>query len=171
MCYKTTMPNQTKNLHSITKHQFDSLTVWIINCLQDNYIFILQFTNPSLDPQKSFTCVVDPTEAQPIKEFLQTHDFSLEDIWITHHHGDHIGGVNELRSHFQSKVRGITMHPERLPAIDIAVSEVTSWTINDFSISVLHLPGHTLDHIGYWIKNKNHSLLFSGDVLFGFGCG
>ncbi|MCX7978558.1 MAG: hydroxyacylglutathione hydrolase, partial [Bdellovibrionaceae bacterium] len=34
---------------------------------------------------------------------------------------------------------------------------------------VLHLPGHTLDHIAWY--EPHHGWLFSGDVLFGLGCG
>lgn len=175
---------------------FDSLTVWILKCLQDNYVYILH-TRSSLinglsedprrsrlqppsqesqgeatnDDQETSTIVIDPTEAIPVRDFLKYQNLNLDEIWITHHHGDHIGGVEKLRSFFNCQVRGFNLMPERLPQLNIPLSESDTWNLSDFTVSILHLPGHTKDHIAYWIQNSQHSLLFSGDVLFGFGCG
>lgn len=169
-----TLNQKNKNydtLNSIFQYQYGPLTVWIMKCLQDNYAFILQLSKTSNSTKSSYTWVIDPPESDPINHFLSKNQFTLDEIWMTHHHSDHIGGVKNLKSHFHSLVRGNTTFSDRLPPIDLPINDPSHWNVEGIEISILHLPGHTHDHIGYWIQVENHSLLFSGDVLFGLGCG
>lgn len=146
-------------------YQFNSLTLWILPCLQDNYIFIFKEMNSSQ------VIVIDPTDFHTVDSFLQEQNLTLNEIWITHHHADHIGGVEKLRNHYSASVRGHNQKLDRLPKLDIPLQSHFQWKLHEFEVTVYHLPGHTLDHIGYGLKNNTHSLLFSGDVLFGMGCG
>jgi hydroxyacylglutathione hydrolase len=133
--------------------------------LQDNYIFLLQ------EHHSKQTIVVDPGDATTVLNFLRNHSFPIEEIWVTHHHRDHVEGVKELKTAFSALVRGSAQIPGRIPELTTAVTQNTSWALGEFTVQVLELPGHTHDHLAYWVHTESHSLLFSGDVLFGLGCG
>ena len=145
--------------------KFGGWTVYLLPCLLDNYIFVLHHE------QIIKTIVVDPAESNVVRRFLQKKNFNLDEIWITHHHVDHIGGVVSLKDIYSCKVRGSVKIPGRIPEVDYSTESESHWSISEFEVSVLELPGHTHDHIAYWLKNEKYSLLFSGDVLFGLGCG
>lgn len=154
------------------------LRVFTLPALQDNYIFVIHHE------ETQQTIVVDPAEAGPVVEFLDLHQWSLSEIWITHHHHDHVGGVAALRARYHCQVRGSILLEERWPQlITGALKEGARLGLGMFTVEVVGLPGHTLDHLGYYVHSakdasiddaagKNAvSWLFSGDVLFGLGCG
>lgn len=149
----------------VFQYQFGSLKVSLLQCLQDNYVFVLQSSLGT-------SCVVvDPTESLLVDDFLIEQDASVEEIWITHHHHDHIGGVASLKEKYRCAVRGAQIVPGRLADVTQPIAEGASWSWAEYQVTVLALPGHTLDHMAYWLRSAEHSLLFSGDVLFGAGCG
>lgn len=128
-----------------------------IPILKDNYVW--------LGVQDDLAFVVDPGEAGPVLAELQRRRLRLAAILITHHHGDHVGGVDALVEAFGCPVYGPatvrqTTHPlhdgDRLPLAAFAI---------DFK--VIAVPGHTLDHLAY----VGDGLLFCGDTLFACGCG
>ena len=67
------------------------MKVEIIPCLQDNYSYLI------IDEDKLEACVVDPSEAKPIIDYLSGKNINLKYILNTHHHYDHIGGNTELK--------------------------------------------------------------------------
>ena len=66
------------------------MLVETIKCLEDNFSYIL------IDKNKN-ACVVDPSEPDPIINFVEKNDVNLKYILNTHHHYDHIGGNKELK--------------------------------------------------------------------------
>jgi hydroxyacylglutathione hydrolase len=142
-----------------------NLQVWVLSCLEDNYVFVLH------DSKTQTTVVVDPAEAQVVNKLLASRALNLSEIWITHHHADHVGGVSQLHQEHKAEVRGSLQIPGRIPCVTKAIDKASSWKFGEWTVSVLALPGHTLDHVGYWLSREQDSLLFSGDVLFGMGCG
>ena len=67
------------------------MRIEIIPCLQDNYSYLI------IDDSNNSACVVDPSESQPIINFLDNKNIKLKYILNTHHHYDHIGGNQELK--------------------------------------------------------------------------
>ena len=67
------------------------MRIEIIPCLQDNYSYLI------IDESNNFACVVDPSESEPIINFLKNKNIKLKYILNTHHHYDHIGGNQELK--------------------------------------------------------------------------
>ncbi|MBF0427685.1 MAG: hydroxyacylglutathione hydrolase [Magnetococcales bacterium] len=110
---------------------------------------------------------VDPGEADPVSTFLTKKRSTLSHILITHHHGDHIGGVVPLRQRHGGLVIGAQADAHRLPPLDLAVSHNDRIPLGNSTAHVLAVPGHTTGHLAYHIEDA----LFSGDTLFGFGCG
>ncbi|MFJ5283205.1 hydroxyacylglutathione hydrolase [Pseudomonas sp. NPDC088429] len=126
----------------------------------DNYIWLLQ------DHRSQRCAVVDPGDAAPVEAWLDAHpDWVLSDILITHHHHDHVGGVERLKH-----ISGATVYgpaSENIPARDVALEDNDTASVLGWDFDVYAVPGHTLGHIAYY----HHGLLFCGDTLFAAGCG
>ncbi len=139
------------------------MRVEIIPCLKDNFSYLI------IDDNNNSACVVDPSEAKPIIDFLKNKDINLKYILNTHHHFDHIGGNKELKKKFGSTVIGFREDSNRIPEIDILLEDNEIWKAGNFIAKIIHIPGHTSGHICfYFFKNK---LVFTGDTLFSLGCG
>ena len=135
----------------------------IIPCLQDNYSYLI------IDDTNNSACVVDPSESQPIINFLNNKNIKLKYILNTHHHYDHIGGNQELKKKYGSVVVGFKGDSKRIPEIDILLEDNQIWKAENFEAKIMHIPGHTSGHICFhFFKEK---LIFTGDTLFSLGCG
>ena len=139
------------------------MKVEIIPCLKDNYSYII------IDQKYNTSCVVDPSESQPIINFVEKNNLKLNYILNTHHHFDHVGGNIELKKKYNAKVIGFEGDKKRIPGIDIMLKDKEVWKENRFEAQILHIPGHTLGHICYHFYNNDN--LFTGDTLFSLGCG
>lgn len=129
----------------------------------DNYVWIITADNDAW--------VIDPGDHQPVVDFLQQRHLHLRGILITHRHWDHVTGVQALL-HACGSPELPVYGPESPPIVDLVthtVKEGDVVAIGPLQAQVWHIPGHTLDHIGYYIAE--HSLLFCGDTLFACGCG
>lgn len=134
----------------------------IQNSLQ-NYIWLIEHL-----PSKQ-AVVIDPTEAQYVTHFCQQHDLSLTQIWLTHWHKDHIGGVPELMQQYQVQVYGPREELSKIPFIDHPLQDQQQINFQDLTVEIISVPGHTFGHIVYFIEELNS--LFCGDTLFAMGCG
>ena len=139
------------------------MKVQIIPCLQDNYSYLI------IDEDRYEACVIDPSEAKPIIDYLSGKNINLKYILNTHHHYDHIGGNTELKKKFGSVVLGFNGDAKRIPEIDILLKDNEIWNSGNFKAKIIHIPGHTLGHICFYFFDEN--LLFTGDTLFSLGCG
>jgi hydroxyacylglutathione hydrolase len=136
----------------------------VIPILEDNYVFVVY------DEITKRACVIDPGSALEVELFLRENNLELDLILITHKHHDHIGGISELlSSHPECKVYSSSLNKSFLNYIDYFVGENDTIPFCDTQFSVIELPGHTMDHIAFYLKDQKW--LFSGDVLFGLGCG
>ncbi|WP_424932718.1 hydroxyacylglutathione hydrolase [Amaricoccus macauensis] len=140
-----------------------SLEVVTIPCLSDNYAYILR------DNATGKVALVDAPEAGPIARALGERTWSLDLILITHHHNDHIAGVDELKEKFGARVAGATADAHRLPKLDMALSEGDSIDLGESRAIVLDVPGHTVGHIAFFFPVAK--ALFSADSLMALGCG
>ena len=139
------------------------MRIEIIKCLQDNYSYLI------IDKNNFKACVVDPSEASPIINFVEKKKLKLVYILNTHHHYDHVGGNLELKRKYNSKVIGFKEDKKRIPGIDILVEDNQIWNEDNFEAKIYHVPGHTSGHIAFhFFKEKK---LFIGDTLFSLGCG
>ena len=128
----------------------------------DNYIWLLQ------DPEQRRCAVVDPGDAAPVEAWLAAHpDWQLSDILITHHHFDHVGGIERLKALSGARVLGPAK--EQIPGRDQALGEGDQVEVLGQVFSVIEVPGHTLGHIAY--HQAQQHWLFCGDTLFAAGCG
>ena len=139
------------------------MKIEIIKCLSDNYSYLI------INDKDKTACVVDPSEAKPIINFVEKNNINLKFILNTHHHFDHVGGNLELKNKYDLKVVGFADDKERIPEIDFLVRDNQIWSKDDFEAKIYHTPGHTLGHIAFhFYKEKK---IFTGDTLFSLGCG
>ena len=139
------------------------MKVEIIKCLKDNYSYVI------IDEKYNHACVVDPSEAEPIINFVESKNIKLKFVLNTHHHYDHVGGINDLKKKYKIKIVGFKNDKQRIPNIDILLENNEIWKSENFEAKIIHIPGHTSGHICfYFIKEK---IAFTGDTLFSLGCG
>ena len=129
---------------------------------QDNYLWVLHDAHRAL--------VVDPGDAQPVLACLQRDRLQLEAILVTHHHPDHIGGLDALRDATGAAVYGPARERIPQPLTRVAEGDVVRALGLDFQ--VLDVPGHTAGHVAYYCPDVDgRPLVFCGDTLFSGGCG
>jgi hydroxyacylglutathione hydrolase len=133
-----------------------------IPAFDDNYIWLLSDD----DSREAF--VVDPGDARPVFDTLEKRQLELTGILITHHHFDHVGGLQALCERFQPIVYG--PHNPAIEGITHRVAAGDRVTALGMEFDILEVPGHTLDHIAY-VHRGASPVVFCGDTLFAGGCG
>jgi len=133
-----------------------------VRAFADNYIWMI------LNDTRSHCAIVDPGDSGPVIQWLEREGVEPVALLITHHHGDHVGGIRGLLSRFpQLEVYGPAS--ERIPAITRSLREDDVVNLDSLGAEfrVLDVPGHTAGHIAY----LGEGVLFCGDTLFAGGCG
>lgn len=128
----------------------------------DNYIWMLH--------DGARAVVIDPGDAAPVIAALDAQRLALAAILVTHHHGDHVGGVDDLRGRLQGPVYGPRREP--IPEPFIALDDGDIVEVLGLRFEVIDVPGHTAGHIAYFHQGVEPTpILFCGDTLFSAGCG
>lgn len=130
-----------------------------IPAFEDNYIWLVR--------DKNHAMVVDPGDANPVIAYLEAHKLELDAILITHHHHDHIGGVEPLLRAYHPSVYGPAGIKYQFKRHIVSEGDVIGLPNLALNLTTLEVPGHTLDHLAYY----GQGLLFCGDTLFSGGCG
>ena len=139
------------------------LELMTVPCLSDNYAFVVH------DASSGATAVVDVPEAKPILAALAAMGWRLDEILITHHHDDHIAGVDALRAATGARVTGAAADAHRLPRLDRAVAPEDRLQVCGEAVRVIDVSGHTVGHVAYHFPASG--LVFTGDSLMAGGCG
>jgi len=130
-----------------------------IPAFRDNYIWMLSRDGDAV--------VVDPGDSAPVHAALRQHRTKLTGILVTHHHGDHVGGVAELAEAYRARVWGPAR--ETIPSRQVALREGDTVEVLGQQFTVIDIPGHTLGHIALYAPSID--ALMCGDTLFTCGCG
>ena len=130
-----------------------------LRAFKDNYVWTLR--------NAEVAAVVDPGEAQPVLDYIAAEGLRLVAILATHHHQDHVGGIEELRPRHPVPVYGPRGEPIATLTHPLGGGDEVAIEELEVSFEVLDIPGHTRAHIAYYGAN----MLFCGDTLFACGCG
>lgn len=149
------------------------LTIEPVPCLRDNYAYLLR------DPGTGEVWLVDPSEAGPPAAAIARHNGKLRGVLATHHHHDHVGGIDELVAGRDIWVAGHASDRGRIPAQTVFVDATTDlWCDSGLVLGTrpllgLHIPGHTLGAIAWRLLGAGGEPddVFTGDTLFAAGCG
>ena len=134
-----------------------------IPCLSDNYAFLLR------DGETGEVAVIDVPEAGPIKAELSARGWRLSQVWLTHHHWDHVDGLADLLADHPAKVVGAKADAHRLPDLDLAVSEGDTVKFGGLDAQIFDVSGHTVGHIAFYVASA--AVCFTADSLMALGCG
>src|SRR5512138_1400312 len=134
-----------------------------IPAFTDNYIWAIR--------DGAHAAVVDPGDARPVRDWLAREQVELTAIVATHHHGDHVGGIDALVASRSIPVYGPA--GETIPHRTHALREGDAIEVAGINLRlrVLDIPGHTAGHIAYFGDNAGTQVAFVGDTLFAAGCG
>ena len=138
------------------------LELLTIPCLSDNYAFLL--VNASGE-----AALVDAPEAAPINAAIAARGLTLTTILLTHHHWDHVEGLDGLNTALAPRVIGAKADAHRLPPLTEEVSEGGRITVLGEEVDILDVSGHTIGHIAFYFPASG--FVFTGDSLMAFGCG
>ena len=136
------------------------LSVEPIKAFTDNYIWLVSTNEGSI--------VIDPGESKSIQKLIDNKTIDLKGILITHHHYDHTNGLSELVKKNELEVYGPA---NNIDGINHRLNDKDKISIIGIDFDVISIPGHTLDHIGFYSANASNPILFCGDTLFAGGCG
>jgi len=139
------------------------LEILTIPCLTDNYAYAVH------DVDSGETAVVDVPEAAPVLRTLAFKGWGLNQILITHHHSDHIDGVDLVQQAVSAPAIGAKADMHRLPDLALGVEEGDAFALGFQPVHVYDVSGHTMGHIAFYFPEGN--ALFTGDSLMVMGCG
>src|ERR1700723_906666 len=114
-----------------------TVTASPVPILKDNYAWLLR------ESSTGATAIVDPADAQPIIEAIEKAGGRLDLILLTHHHDDHIAGVDEVRARFHCPAVGAAADQHRLPKLDEALREGDTVPAGEASAGVIYTRGRT----------------------------
>ena len=132
-----------------------------LKAFSDNYIWTLVKGNE--------VTVVDPGDPEPVIKYLDEKGLTLKNILITHHHFDHTGGIEKLTELYSCEVYG--PGGGHIKGIGVSIKDNEEFSLSNITFKAFATPGHTLDHLSYYVADDSDPLLFCGDTLFSGGCG
>ncbi|MBV6487230.1 MAG: hydroxyacylglutathione hydrolase [Pseudorhodoplanes sp.] len=133
------------------------------NCLSDNFGVLLH------DTATGRTASIDAPDAAPVEAALAQTGWTLTDILVTHHHGDHTAGIPALKKKYKCRVVAPRGEAGRIADVDETAGEGDVVRVGELAARVLETPGHTAGHICYVFDTDK--IAFVGDTLFSVGCG
>ncbi len=130
--------------------------ITVLKAFYDNFIHVIH--------SETTAAVIDPGTAEPVLNFVQENNLTLEAVLLTHNHSDHSGGAKRLKTETGCQLIGAKGW-----SVDKKVKDNDTFTICNHTIKTIEVPGHTSDDQAYYIKDLN--ALFTGDTMFACGCG
>ncbi len=139
------------------------IDVITVPCLSDNYAFVIG------NSDTGEAAVVDVPEAAPINALVQDRGWTIKTVLLTHHHDDHVMGLDALDLADDAQIIGAAADQHRLPPLTQAVSEGDTITLCGEPAQIIDVSGHTIGHIAAYMPTIGHA--FTADSLMALGCG
>lgn len=135
------------------------LAIHAVPAFSDNYIWVLEDGHHAV--------AVDPGDARPVQEFLERRGLALRAVLATHHHADHVGGLEELAQHWKCPTFGPAREVSQDLGQRLAEGDRIALPALGIGLETIDIPGHTAGHIAL----HGAGMVFCGDTLFACGCG
>lgn len=135
----------------------------LIACLDDNYAVLVH------DRADGTTLLVDAPAAAPILAALAETGWRLGHVLITHHHGDHVQALAEIKRATGAEAIGPAAEAAKIAGLDRTLADGERVTLGGIAVEAIATPGHTLGQLAYLLPDAD--VAFTGDTLFVMGCG
>ncbi|WP_019223045.1 hydroxyacylglutathione hydrolase [Bartonella rattaustraliani] len=132
-------------------------------CREDNFGVLIH------DERSGYTAAIDAPESKAVHDALKRRNWTLQAIFVTHHHHDHTEGLAELKKIYKPIIIGPEAEKTKIHHLDKMLKSDESFLFGTQTVLALSTPGHTLGALSYYLPEEN--LLFAGDTLFSLGCG
>jgi len=132
-------------------------------CLSDNYGVLIH------DTQSGDTASIDAPDSDAVEAALAETGWKLTHILVTHHHWDHVQGIDALKAKYSCHIIGPAEEADKIKILDETKSDGESFTFGGEQVDVISTPGHTLGMINFHFTKSG--VVFTGDTLFALGCG
>ncbi|CBI77061.1 hydroxyacylglutathione hydrolase [Bartonella clarridgeiae 73] len=132
-------------------------------CRKDNFGTLIH------DKKSGYTAAIDAPEGKSIHNMLKQHNWTLQFIFVTHHHHDHVEALAELKKVYNATIIGPEAESKKIALLDYTLQPDENFCFGTHTLAALSTPGHTLGALSYYFPQAN--LLFAGDTLFSLGCG
>ncbi|WP_420960818.1 hydroxyacylglutathione hydrolase [Brucella sp. IR073] len=132
-------------------------------CRSDNFGVLIH------DPESGLTAAIDAPEETAVLAALKRRGWTLDEIFTTHHHIDHVEANLALKARFGLTITGPEAEKDKIPGIDRTVSHGDRFKFGRFDVDVIETPGHTAGEVSYYLPQAK--VAFTGDTLFALGCG
>src|SRR4030095_3490793 len=139
------------------------LDIVAVPAFADNYLWLVH------DPDSGETAVVDPGDPAPVLAEAKRRGWTIDTILNTHWHPDHTGGNLAIKNATGARIIGPAGENGRVPGLDVALKEGDHISIGAHQAEVWEVPGHTIGHIAYILREAK--VAFRGDTMFAMGCG
>jgi len=130
---------------------------------QDNFVVVAH------DEIGGKTFGIDAPDAGLMLEILRTRGWSLDYLLITHHHGDHTAGIEQLKRETDALIIGPAAEAAKINGLDRHVQDGETFSLGNNPVEAIATPGHTAGGMSYYLPENG--LVFTGDTLFSLGCG
>ena len=165
MIYTTLANNKSENtMINLTTD------VYTVPCLSDNYAYVIH------NSATGIAAIVDVPESGPIVAKITELGATVTEIFLTHHHWDHIDGLDDLQialstqlDQTECRVIGAKADAHRLPPLDEALSPGQIVQVCGVEGEIFDVSGHTLGHLA--LHMPDIKALFTADSLMAMGCG
>jgi hydroxyacylglutathione hydrolase len=139
------------------------LIVDVFGARSDNFGYLVH------DTATGRTAAIDAPDAEAIRTALAHRGWKLTDIFITHHHIDHVEAIPALKAEFGAHVVGPRGEADKINDLDALIAGGDTVMLGETAFTVYDTPGHTLGHIAFHDAAGKH--LFTADALFSLGVG
>lgn len=140
-----------------------ALEVHQFPCLSDNYGYLVH------DAASGETVCIDTPDAEAYLREAAAQGWQITQIWNTHWHPDHAGGIEAIKAATGCTVVAPAAEAAKIAGIDRTVEQGDVVEIGDWQAHVIDVGGHTMGHIAYYLPQAE--MAFVGDSVFALGCG
>lgn len=139
-----------------------------VPCLSDNYAYLV------LCEVTGQAAIVDPSTLEDTRaavEALAHSGARLVEIWATHHHGDHVGGLAGVRDTFAVACVRAFADP-RIEGVTHPLADGDTFVLGTIRVRAMHVPGHTRSALAFFCEGDGEApCVLTGDTMFAAGCG
>jgi hydroxyacylglutathione hydrolase len=116
------------------------------------------------DEQSATGVFIDGNDrVEPLIEAARSKDLQIAAVLLTHHHHDHLAGLDRLAEEFGAPILAHELTARLVDGVDRTLIDEEVVEFGGLQVRALFTPGHAPGHLSFLV---NGSDVFTADVLF-----